>query len=88
MNAATLRQKLPELDSPLEEPGLCRAFLLSLAIGRLILRCPESKRGSCRGGDYVPEADVRRRFDRFIKNFLELYRPLGDSWYLFLTKLI
>jgi len=35
------------------------------------------------GGHDVPEADVRRRFDRSIKNFLELYRPLGDSWYLF-----
>jgi predicted ABC-type ATPase len=35
------------------------------------------------GGHDVPEADVRRRFDRSIKNFLESYRPLGDSWYLF-----
>jgi len=35
------------------------------------------------GGHDVPEADVRRRFDRSIKNFLDLYRPLGDSWYLF-----
>jgi predicted ABC-type ATPase len=35
------------------------------------------------GGHDVPEADVRRRFDRSIENFLELYRPLGDSWYLF-----
>src|SRR5690242_8380621 len=35
-----------------------------------------------KGGHDVPEADVRRRFDRSIKNFLELYRPLGDSWYL------
>ena len=35
------------------------------------------------GGHDVPEADVRRRFDRSIKNFLDLYRPLGDSWLLF-----
>jgi len=35
------------------------------------------------GGHDVPEADVRRRFDRSIRNFLELYRHLGDSWYLF-----
>jgi predicted ABC-type ATPase len=35
------------------------------------------------GGHDVPEADVRRRFDRSIKNFLQLYRPLGDSWFLF-----
>jgi predicted ABC-type ATPase len=30
-----------------------------------------------------PEADVRRRFDRSIKNFLVLYRTLADSWFLF-----
>jgi predicted ABC-type ATPase len=31
----------------------------------------------------VPETDVRRRFDRSIKNFLVLYRTLADSWFLF-----
>jgi len=31
----------------------------------------------------VPEAAVRRRFDRSIHNFLVHYRPLGDSWILF-----
>jgi predicted ABC-type ATPase len=31
----------------------------------------------------VPETDVRRRFDRSIKNFLVLYRALADSWFLF-----
>lgn len=35
------------------------------------------------GGHDVPEADVRRRFDRSIRNFLEFYRPLADSWFLF-----
>lgn len=35
------------------------------------------------GGHDVPEAVVRRRFDRSIRNFLQHYRPLGDSWMLF-----
>ena len=35
------------------------------------------------GGHNVPEAAVRRRFDRSIRNFLLTYRPLGDSWTLF-----
>lgn len=49
---------------------------VDLALSRIKDRVSE-------GGHDVPEADVRRRFDRSIKNFLELYRPLGDSWFLF-----
>jgi predicted ABC-type ATPase len=36
-----------------------------------------------KGGHDVPEAVVRRRFSRSIRNFLAEYRPLADSWYLF-----
>ncbi len=36
-----------------------------------------------RGGHDVPEAVVRRRFDRSIANFLVHYRPLADSWILY-----
>jgi predicted ABC-type ATPase len=35
------------------------------------------------GGHDVPEAVVRRRFDRSIRNFLTNYRSLADSWTLF-----
>jgi predicted ABC-type ATPase len=49
---------------------------VDLALSRIKYRVSE-------GGHDVPEADVRRRFDRSIKNFLDLYRPLGDSWLLF-----
>lgn len=35
------------------------------------------------GGHDVPEAVVRRRFNRSIRNFLQHYRPLGDSCMLF-----
>lgn len=36
-----------------------------------------------KGGHDVPEAVIRRRFRRSIRNFLGEYRPLADSWYLF-----
>ena len=36
-----------------------------------------------RGGHNIPEADLRRRFDRSIKNFLQHYRQIADSWMLF-----
>ncbi|MBZ5525222.1 MAG: zeta toxin family protein [Acidobacteriia bacterium] len=35
------------------------------------------------GGHDVPEIDVRRRFERSIRNFFDHYRPLADSWILF-----
>jgi len=35
------------------------------------------------GGHHVPEADVRRRFERSIRNFFVHYGPLADSWMLF-----
>ncbi|MBI5143604.1 MAG: hypothetical protein HZA30_00860, partial [Candidatus Omnitrophica bacterium] len=35
------------------------------------------------GGHSVANEDVRRRFDRSIKNFFTLYKPLLDSWNLF-----
>jgi predicted ABC-type ATPase len=36
-----------------------------------------------RGGHDVPEAIVRRRFGRSLRNFWEQYRPLADRWILF-----
>ena len=36
-----------------------------------------------RGGHDVPEAVVRRRFDRSMQNFLLHYRPLARVWTLF-----
>lgn len=49
---------------------------VDLALSRIKGRVSE-------GGHDVPEADVRRRFDRAIKNSLVLYRALADSWFLF-----
>jgi predicted ABC-type ATPase len=36
-----------------------------------------------RGGHGVPEAVIRRRFDRSMRNFLRHYRRLVDDWTLF-----
>ena len=35
------------------------------------------------GGHDVPKADVLRRFDRSIYNFLKIYEPFLDAWDLF-----
>jgi len=35
------------------------------------------------GGHDVPALDVKRRFARSVRNFVQLYRPLLDSWMLF-----
>jgi predicted ABC-type ATPase len=35
------------------------------------------------GGHAVPEADVRRRFDRGREHFETLYKPLVDAWMLY-----
>jgi len=32
------------------------------------------------GGHYIPENTVRRRFSAGWKNFLQLYRPLANTW--------
>ncbi len=47
-----------------------------LAIARIKERVSE-------GGHNVPAEDVRRRFNRGISNFFNLYDPLLDSWTLF-----
>jgi predicted ABC-type ATPase len=36
-----------------------------------------------RGGHDVPEEVVRRRFEKSIRNFLQQYLPLADSWTLY-----
>ena len=47
---------------------------VDLALSRIKDRVSE-------GGHDVLEADVRRRFDRSIRNFLHLYRSFADSWF-------
>lgn len=35
------------------------------------------------GGHDIPDPVLRRRFDRAIANFFNLYAPLSDTWWLF-----
>ena len=35
------------------------------------------------GGHDVPTATIRRRYDRGLRNFFALYRPLADSWWFY-----
>ena len=35
------------------------------------------------GGHAVPEATIRRRFDRGVKNLFDLYIPIADAWRIF-----
>ncbi len=36
-----------------------------------------------KGGHFVPEEDVRRRFVRGKQNFWNIYRNLADEWFLY-----
>jgi len=35
------------------------------------------------GGHFVPDKDVRRRYLRSKRNFIEIYAPIADSWMLY-----
>ena len=47
------------------------------------LACERVARRRLRGGHGVPEAVVRRRYERSLRNFFELYRPLAAEWSFF-----
>ncbi len=36
-----------------------------------------------KGGHYVPVSDIKRRFNRSLYNFWNLYRPISNQWYIF-----
>jgi predicted ABC-type ATPase len=35
------------------------------------------------GGHYIPEDTIRRRYSRSVRNFLELYRPVVNTWQVY-----
>ena len=43
------------------------------------------KRRVAEGGHNVPEKDIRRRFDRSWRNFVEIYKDIVDAWVIFDT---
>ena len=56
-------------------------FLLWLGSIKLALERIETR--VKHGGHDIPEAIVRRRFDRSLSNFFEFYKPLAESWTIF-----
>jgi len=56
--------------------------LLFLWLPRVALALARVRKRVSEGGHDVPEAVVRRRFDRSVRNFRELYSQLADSWTL------
>ncbi len=54
----------------------------------VVLNAPEQCIGRIRhrtenGGHYVPEEDVRRRFERGKNNFWNVYKNIVDDWKLY-----
>lgn len=60
-----------------------RIHLLFLWLPRVELAIQRVKDRVRRGGHSVPEPDIRRRFDRGVRNLLTEYHPLVDTWGLF-----
>jgi predicted ABC-type ATPase len=52
-------------------------FLFVDSADTCVARVQERKR---KGGHGVPETDIRRRFDRSLRNFWSTYRFLADDW--------
>lgn len=56
------------------------AFLFADSPEILIERIAERVK---KGGHYVPDEDVKRRFARGKRNFWEIYKYLADEWFLY-----
>jgi predicted ABC-type ATPase len=56
-------------------------FYLSVPSDKLA--CDRVKQRVKEGGHHVPIIDIKRRFNRSWHNFVNLYKPLADSWILF-----
>ncbi|HEX8196414.1 MAG TPA: AAA family ATPase [Pyrinomonadaceae bacterium] len=68
--------------------GIWRANGYQIQIVFIFVESPEVsiariKERVKKGGHFVPDEDVRRRFDRGKKNFWQIYKNLADSWSLF-----
>jgi len=63
----------------LQEKGY-RFYLIFLWLESTDLAVQRVRERVKAGGHDVPEAVIRRRYTRGIKNFLNLYRPLANSW--------
>lgn len=62
--------------------GYC-IHVFFLWIPDMVLAKERIKQRVRQGGHHVPDADVKRRLDRSLKNFFDLYLPLVDTWDIF-----
>lgn len=66
----------------LKEKGY-RLHLFFLWIPSSQLAIARIKDRVAQGGHHIPNEDVKRRFERSLINFFNVYRPLIDTWLLF-----
>ena len=57
--------------------AFCTIFLWLPSSDLAVLRVRERV---SMGGHNIPEPDVRRRYERGVRNFFQLYRPLATTW--------
>lgn len=60
-----------------------RTELLFLQLPSVELAIQRVRQRVTQGGHNVSENDIRRRYDRGLKNFYTIYRPIVDSWQLY-----
>jgi predicted ABC-type ATPase len=58
-------------------------YIFFLWIPSLKLATERIKQRVKQGGHHVPDADVKRRLERSLKNFFSLYMSLADGWDIF-----
>ena len=71
-----------KLFGKLKEKGY-RINLFFLWIGKADLAIERIADRVRKGGHSIPENVVRRRFAKGLTNFVNLYRPILDSWFIF-----
>ena len=57
-----------------------RVELIYLRLPSVAASLARVARRVARGGHGIPEADIRRRFDRGLANLEQVYKPLVDRW--------
>ena len=57
--------------------------LMFLQLPSAELAIERVRRRVAQGGHNIPENDIRRRFDRGLENFQEVYRQLVDKWRIY-----
>ena len=58
-------------------------YIFFLWVPSLRLAKERIKQRVKQGGHHVPDADVKRRLERSLSNFFDLYMPLADAWDIF-----